>query len=263
MHEVEEEDGPEAAILTSKKTNQSESAVSSKLTTGHTDPNEKWLLALHDPLSSLYTLSSCICFADIYNEGDVKLVIADLGNGIQNIKLNVYKGIVMQTQVALVDLPSAVLCFHMDSDSGSLPALAVAAGNFLFVYKNLKPFYKFQLPPLGLNETEVDAWNQIKDQKTDVETLREMLHSLKRQAGSVPLTARSCQFLSLSDRNEMERFVEQHKDQPLRRQTIITCATTVKRSVSEEDGVSCLVIGTENKDVLFIEPDAFTILLSV
>ncbi|XP_067400512.1 Bardet-Biedl syndrome 1 protein-like [Emydura macquarii macquarii] len=41
---------------------------------------------------------------------------------------------------------------------------------------------------------------------------------------------------------------------------VITCMSTLKKNMADEDAVSCLVIGTENADVLILEPEAFTIL---
>lgn len=260
----EEETTAEEAILSSSSGGKGSGVVSSNLTTGHADPSQRWLLALHDPLAGLYTFSSCICFADLFNDGDTKLAIADLGTSVQSVKLNIYKGTMMQTQLALVDLPSAVVSFFMDGgDAGHSPALAVAAGNFLYIYKKLKPFYKFQLPPLPLNQSEVDAWTQVREEKIDVDTFCDILRSLQKQPGEVPLTPKSGQFLSLTDRDQMEEFVQENKDIPMKRQTIITCVATLKRSVTDDDAITCLVIGTENRDVLFIEPDAFTILATV
>lgn len=37
----------------------------------------------------------------------------------------------------------------------------------------------------------------------------------------------------------------------------------MKKSMAEEDAVSCLVLGTENQNVYVLEPDAFTILSAV
>ena len=259
-----EETAAEEAILSSRKAVSAASGVSSDLTTGHSDPSDRWLLALHDPLAGLYAISSCICFADLFNDGDTKLVIVDLGSGIQNIKLNVYKGTMVQAQLALIDLPCAVAAFHMDSgESGHTPALAVAAGSVLFVYKRLKPFFKFQLPPLPLNQKEVDAWAQVTSQQINIEALKDILRGLQQQAGEIPLTSRSTRLLSLTDSKEMEQLIQANKDQSLKRQSVITCVTTLKRSVSDEDAVSCLVLGTENRDILFIEPDAFTVLTTV
>ena len=61
----------------------------------------------------------------------------------------------------------------------------------------------------------------------------------------------------------MTDFVSKQKQHPLKRNTVITCVQTLKRSMSEDDAISCLVIGTENKEVFFVEPDAFTILSTV
>lgn len=46
-------------------------------------------------------------------------------------------------------------------------------------------------------------------------------------------------------------------------QSIITCITTLKKSMTEEDAASCLVAGTENSDIYILDPDAFTILQNV
>lgn len=36
--------------------------------------------------------------------------------------------------------------------------------------------------------------------------------------------------------------------------------TTLKKSLAEETGVSCLVVGTESSEILVLDPEAFTIL---
>lgn len=46
-------------------------------------------------------------------------------------------------------------------------------------------------------------------------------------------------------------------------QTVITCIGTLKKSTADEDGVSCLVIGTESSDVYILDPEAFIILYKV
>jgi len=42
-------------------------------------------------------------------------------------------------------------------------AIAVASGPFIYIYKNLKPYFKFTLPPLEVNSVEDDLWNQVKE----------------------------------------------------------------------------------------------------
>lgn len=253
----------EGRILTSNRKD-GPTQMSSKLSTGHSDPSEKWLLAMQDRNASLYTTSSNICFADLFNDGDMKLILVDMGTGFNNVKLNVYRGTSLQTQLALIDVPSATVSFYMDSgEAKQTPALAVGSGHFLYIYRNLKPFYKFQLPFLSTNQTELDAWSQVKEEKIDIETLREILSSISRQPEEIPLTTRSQRLLSLKDADEMTNFVNIQKETPLKRTTVITCMATIKRAVVEENAISCLVVGTENKDIYCIEPDAFTILSTV
>lgn len=46
-------------------------------------------------------------------------------------------------------------------------------------------------------------------------------------------------------------------------QTVITCIDTLKKSTADEDGVSCLVVGTESSDVFILDSKAFIILSKV
>ena len=39
--------------------------------------------------------------------------------------------------------------------------------------------------------------------------------------------------------------------------------TTMKKSVPDDDGISCLVIGTESQEVYVLDPEAFTVLSKV
>lgn len=44
-------------------------------------------------------------------------------------------------------------------------AIAVASGPYVYVYKNLRPYFKFTLPTLEVNPIEQDLWNQVKEVK--------------------------------------------------------------------------------------------------
>ncbi|EDO40876.1 predicted protein [Nematostella vectensis] len=221
--------------------------------------DDVWLSAHHDPVSSLYTFSSSISLADLNADGDFKLLVADLGTGTYDMKLKVYKGTNLFMESAIIDLPTALVAFYMDTNDPRTPAVAVASGPFIYVYKNLRPYFKFTLPPLEVNAVEQDLWNQAKEDRIDVQMLREMLESLRSEGSEGSLTVRSLKFLSLHP-EEMEDFASLHKMAPLKRQTVITCMNTMKKSVADEDAVSCLVIGTESKDIYILDPEAFTVL---
>ncbi|XP_075891266.1 BBSome complex member BBS1 [Nelusetta ayraudi] len=222
------------------------------------DDGGKWLDAHYDPVAGLYTFSSCVDLADLSGDGENRLLVGDLGSGSSGMKLKVYRGTVLMSESTLLDLPAGLVAFFMDLHEPRIPAVAVASGPCIYVYKNLRPYFKFTLPGLEVNTLEQDVWQQVKEGQIDPLSLKEMLESIRRKA-DVPLSARSLKFLSLEP-GDMEDFVELHKQQPIRRQTVITCIGTLKKSTADDDGVSCLVIGTENNDVFILDPEAFIIL---
>ncbi|XP_041469808.1 Bardet-Biedl syndrome 1 protein-like [Lytechinus variegatus] len=222
--------------------------------------NTKWLDAHNDPVASLYTFSSCMAFSDISGDGEAKLVIADLGTGTFDMKLKVYKGTTLISENAIIDLPTGVCTFYMDNNEPRVPAIGVASGPYLYVYKNLRPYFKFTLPPLDVNPVEQDLWNQAREDKIDVTVLREMLDSIRREGNEGALTVRSLKFLMLQDREQMESFANLHKVGQLKRQTVITCLDTLHKSTSDDDAISCLVVGTESREIYVLDPEAFTIL---
>ncbi|KAJ9586580.1 hypothetical protein L9F63_028377, partial [Diploptera punctata] len=96
--------------------------------------------------------------SDINSDGDYKLIIADLGTGSTNIKLKVYKGTSLMTETTLIDVPTGVVSFHMDTSEPRVPAVAVASGPNVYVYKNMRPYFKFALPTIEVNPLEHDLW---------------------------------------------------------------------------------------------------------
>ncbi|KAG0433768.1 hypothetical protein HPB47_019578 [Ixodes persulcatus] len=65
------------------------------------------------------------------------------------------------------------------------------------------------------------------------------------------------------DPGEREAFVQANRDFPLKKQTVVTALSTLKKSMAEEDSPSCLLLATEDGRVYVLEPDAFTILAAV
>ena len=63
----------------------------------------------------------------------------------------------------LLDLPVGLVSFLMDQHEPRTPAIAVASGPFIYVYKNLRPYFKFTLPPLEVNALEQDVWDQARE----------------------------------------------------------------------------------------------------
>uniref|UniRef100_A0A8C2I8R6 Bardet-Biedl syndrome 1 n=1 Tax=Cyprinus carpio TaxID=7962 RepID=A0A8C2I8R6_CYPCA len=125
--------------------------------------SSKWLDAHYDPVANLYTFSSCIALSDLHGDGENKLVAGDLGTGVCNMKLKVYHGTGLLSESTLLDLPTGMVSFLMDLHEPRTPAIAVASGPFIYVYKNLRPYFKFTLPSLEVNPLEQDVWSQAKE----------------------------------------------------------------------------------------------------
>ncbi|XP_072312573.1 Bardet-Biedl syndrome 1 protein [Eucyclogobius newberryi] len=219
-----------------------------------------WLEAHSDPVAGLNTLSSCMDLADLSGDGENCLVVADLGSSSSGsgMKLKVFRGTSLVSESSLLDLPSALVAFFMDLNEPRVPALAVASGPCVYVYKNLRPYFKFTLPGLEVDPLEQEVWQQVRSGQIDPQTLKELLEGI-RSKSELPLSQRSLRFLSLEP-DAMEEFVTLHQGQPIRRQTVITCMSTLKKSTADEDGVSCLVIGTESCELYVLDPEAFIIL---
>lgn len=118
------------------------------------DDGGKWLDAHYDPVAGLYTFSSCVDLADLSGDGENRLLVGDLGSGSSGMKLKVYRGTVLMSESTLLDLPAGLVAFFMDLHEPRIPAVAVASGPCIYVYKNLRPYFKFTLPGLEVNTLE-------------------------------------------------------------------------------------------------------------
>ncbi|KAL3141002.1 Bardet-Biedl syndrome 1 protein, variant 2 [Trebouxia sp. C0010 RCD-2024] len=214
-----------------------------------------WLNAHYDPVANLRTFSTCLHTCDLYGDGDWRLAVAGLDK-----KLKVWKGTQLASEHALLDIPCAITSFYADAQSPRIPALAVAVGPNVFIYRNLRPYFKFTLPLDVVSEVEKTIWQQVYTGSLTVAQARSSLLKLSRNGpGSVaPSTvARELEGLDeASQEAEIEELSHQFKGEPPLQQSVITCMTTIKKAYDEEDAVSCLVIGTESSQVLVLTPTA-------
>lgn len=223
---------------------------------------DRWLKAFHDRFAGFNTITPNICLADLFADGDTKLLIADMGaEWGKQMQLRVYKGTSLLSEHTLVDLPLAIVPFYMNLPGPKTPAIAVASGSSIYVYRNMRPFYKYTLPALKVADAELEAWASVLQDGADLNVFRDLLVNVLANGES--LCAKSEHFLTTSTIQDAEAFVRQHAETPLRRQTVLTTLSTMKKSMHEEDALTCIVLGTENKDIYILEPDAFTVLTSM
>ncbi|CAG7730542.1 unnamed protein product [Allacma fusca] len=212
-----------------------------------------WLDAFSDTHATIYTFPSCVATADLTGDGDYRLIVADLGTGNVPSKLRIYKGTGLQAEVNLQETPNAVAPIFIDNESPRLPVITVASSEYIYVYKNLRPFFRAVLPQLLVSPVERDIWGQCES----VESLSELLGNLQMEVGISALSLKSQNFLSIPA-NERQSFIDSHKLTPLQRKNVVTCISTLKKSYHDEDALACLVIGTENCEILVLHPETFT-----
>ena len=128
----------------------------------------------------------------------------------------------------------------------------------------MKPYFKYTLPTMELNQVEKEAWIQSRDDKFDPDMLYDVLSNLNSENSSVPLSQRSKTFLKIPRGSEESlQFLEKHQNSALTRHSSIVAMASMKKNISDENGLSILIVATEEKELLFLDVEAFTILKKI
>ena len=77
-------------------------------------------------------------------------------------QLRIFKEADQMTEYAMKDVPCAVLSFYTENGENKSAALAVAAGTSMFIFKNMKPHFKYSLPQLNAHPKEQDVRQNLK-----------------------------------------------------------------------------------------------------
>mmetsp|Transcript_17510 Transcript_17510/g.47251 ORF Transcript_17510/g.47251 Transcript_17510/m.47251 type:complete len:581 (+) Transcript_17510:24-1766(+) len=212
-----------------------------------------WLHAWKDPVADLKAFSSCVRLADLNGDGDYKLIVADAKR-----RLKVYRNTSLVSENVLLDTPVAMCVTYSDTARPRVPSVSVAAGPHVFIYRRLRPYYKFTLPPMAMAPSEAEVWAKLNDNRMDVAQATDLLVSA-RDSGAA-LSTRSVDLINTEAPEERQALVDSLRDVPLAQQTVITCMEVLKKNMDEEDALSQLVIGTENGEVLILDVSGVTIL---
>jgi Bardet-Biedl syndrome 1 protein len=220
----------------------SDSTAEAKKTQRHRDG--PWLNAWYDPVANLSAFSPCMCLADTAGDKEFRLLVADSAR-----MLRVFKDTSLLSEHAIMDIPVAMAAFI--SDVSSPPSIAVASGSYVFIYRNLRPYLKFTLPPVQLESAELDVWDKLKDGNLELPGAVTALTEL-RESGAV-VSSRTLDFLALpAASEEQSKFVAACKG-PAIQLTVVTCLDTLNKSKAGPGQVSSLVIGTENKEIFIMD----------
>jgi len=205
-----------------------------------------WLHAHFDKLASLKTNNAGLCLADVDGKGESSLVVADAVG-----KLRVFSGVRQRSEhpVAHSCEPAALVSFYADERVPRVPAVAVAAGPYVYVYCSLRPFVRFTTPSLDVDAKEKDVWQQAA--ANDSVTTRALLRALHDDGAR--LSPRSLACLPMAD-DQLEEHIERCQTVPFNTQDVVTCLATLKKSLDEPNAQGLLVVGTEAHLCLVLDP---------
>ncbi|XP_072944110.1 BBSome complex member BBS1 [Epargyreus clarus] len=206
----------------------------------------------------LNTLPNNLALVDLNNDNEFKLVVGDLGKGEEGPKLKVFKGAMQIYDMVLPDYPLGVVsCYMSETVPRSIPIVAVAFSSCIYVYRNMKPFYKYYLPTADLSTCELETWRQLNDPANHKE---ETIKRLTASLNSIPLKVLSSQsktFFTMSVDQQLE-YLENTIDLPKKLNPEIACITTLRISSVDKYAVSCLVVGTEDGEIIVLDPQNFS-----
>ncbi|CAK1582231.1 unnamed protein product [Parnassius mnemosyne] len=206
----------------------------------------------------LNSLPSNLGLIDLQNDNEFKLLVGDLGRGDEMPKLKVFKGAMQTSDLVLPDLPLGVVGFYTsETMPRSFPVVAVAMSSCIYIYRNMKLFYKYYLPSVELSSCEVEVWKQlIEPHNQNEESFKALTTSLQSIPQKV-LSYQSQNFLSLDFEQRLE-YLQQMTELPGCKNSEIACITALKMNSVDKYALSCLVVGTEDGEIIILEPASFT-----
>jgi hypothetical protein len=124
-----------------------------------TTPAWRWIEAIRNPLAGVTGLRpNCMAVGDVVGDGTVQLIVACPDSTLRVLD---GKSCSVVRTAKLLGEPTALSVFFPDTRTPRVPAVAIACGSTVYVYRNLRPFFKFRLPSLPLHETESSAWSSM------------------------------------------------------------------------------------------------------
>lgn len=170
-----------------------------------------------------------MCLADFNNDGDNLLALIDFKRGsrepgeqvakrgVYSCRLRVYRGQQLIYNHFLDDAPSSLLATSVRT---SLPKgqvhdqanLTMTINDDIYFYQGLRPSHRISLEDdqritSSINRSELEAWQMVRQNKVDVETMRDLLTSLGHELGPAELTCHSRNFLSLGSAEERNNYL--------------------------------------------------------
>eukprot|EP00698_Gefionella_okellyi_P003862 TRINITY_DN13580_c0_g1_i1.p1 TRINITY_DN13580_c0_g1~~TRINITY_DN13580_c0_g1_i1.p1 ORF type:complete len:572 (-),score=130.88 TRINITY_DN13580_c0_g1_i1:93-1808(-) len=218
----------------------------------------KWLDAWTDALAGVKALSRHLVLSDIDGSGDSALLVADMQK-----RLRVYRGTSQVAEVPLMHMPTAIASFYQElKPSGRpIPTIAIAAGANIYLYRELLPSFMYTLPSIDPEPQEAEVWAGLRAKTIDrVKAIAALKHA--RELG-VALSTQSLDLLALANEKEQQELIARNLETPLLQYTVVTSLGVLMKSMDDEVAVGCLVVGTEARNIMILDPTGKRVLHKV
>ncbi len=81
-----------------------------------------------------------------------------------------------------------------------MPAVAVASASHIYIYKNMRPYFKFTLPTLDISPQEKELWDRANEGNMELSALCDGLQSIRAEVGT---TTKSLYYSTLFAQNDV------------------------------------------------------------
>jgi len=214
-----------------------------------------WIPAWHDPLASL-TLSSSECLA-LGSFGPDS--VAQLAVACDDAKLRMIRDTQVTDARKLAGEPVAACAVRPMGVASAASCIAVASGTSVFVYRNLRPFFKFSLPQLPVHPQEMALWDAVAKEEMSTDKAAKFASALRDDGGSLSDAAsRLAAAADGTSGEDTDTIVEEQLALgPAKRHDLVTALSAVacEAQASGTLGRSTLAVGTESGSVLVLARD--------
>ena len=244
-------------------------------------------------IARIKAFNTYIALGDILQDNNYRLIVIDTSKN-----LKIFKGNVLQDESKLSIFPAGLIVYYGDDPTSKkiIPLLAVAGGNTIFIYRNLKGIIKYPLPDQRMNGEESFIYQQYNNGLIDGTNCLNQLQNLADRLVAInfdydndndndnnddnenndnnnnsnkdkenknePLSQMTLELLSLKTEEAQLKFLEENKTTKVLIRNYITCINYIKKDNSNDLKTSSyLIVGTENCLIFVIDHNNKTPLL--
>ena len=240
-------------------------------------------------IARIRAFNTYIALGDILQDNNYRLIVIDTSKN-----LKIFKGNVLQDESKLSIFPAGLVVYYGDDPSSKniIPLLAVAGGNTIFIYRNLKGIIKYPLPDQKMNGEESYIYQQYNNGLIDGNNCLNQLQNLAdrlidinidddddndnvndndndndnenndnnnksntnkvKENKNEPLSQMTLELLSLKTEEDQLKFLEDNKTTKVLTRNYITCINYIKKDNSNDLKASSYLIVGTENCLIFL-----------